>query len=124
MRLQLSSSRRQLSGNLFLATGVGNFLSWAGCGGGGVFQHFDGVCVAILFDQVVAVKVVRINAIWVDGERLYEHFSGFVVVTKSHWPAGYLVIETAQTGVCRALQRLWVDRHRRFKAQLGAFTQR
>src|SRR3990167_5493288 len=105
------------------ATGIGNCASGPIGGCPALFQRAAGFGVAVLVDQETGVKVVRVDALWVDCQGLAEQFGGLVIVTEADRPAGHLIVETGEAGVGGTVERLRIECQRLLEACLGLLGQ-
>jgi len=65
----------------------------------GALQDLLGLLVAVLVEQEVAVEVVRVDAVGVDGQGLLEVGLGLVFVAEAEGPARYLRVKSTEGAV-------------------------
>jgi hypothetical protein len=81
----------------------------------GAQQIFAGLAPMPLFEEEIAVKVVRVHVFGSDLQRALQQFLRLVPVPETHRPAGGLVVERAQAGVGRTIERRRVQRQGTFQ---------
>ena len=89
----------------------------------GFFQVLQRAGVVVFVIQELGVEIVRIDAVRVDLQRLPQILLRFLVVAETDREARHLVVERAEAGICRAIQRIGVEQHCRVELLARLFCQ-
>src|SRR5687767_14111149 len=87
-------------------------------------ERFARTVVVAFAIQEVAEKIVRVDSLGIDLERLQQQLARLLVVTEADRPAGDLVVERAEARVGRSVERPRIDFQRLLERLLRLLCER